>query len=96
LTLRRFLTRVPWWLAALWITTVAAALVNAYAGEWTNVACLAVIGLLSVYSEALHQQLTDVTADRDDLARHVDRLKARLVRRSVITAALYPRADWED
>jgi hypothetical protein len=90
-----FLRRAPWWLVALWLVTAAALTLNAYAGEWVAVASLFTIGVLSVYSEALFQRLTDARRERDDLARHVDRLIDRMVRGSVLNAARNPRADRE-
>jgi hypothetical protein len=95
-TLRHILRRAPWWLAALWVLTIAAALARAWVGDWLAVLVLVVIGWLSVYGEAQHQRATDAEADRDDLSRHVDRLNDRLVRGSVLHAARNPRADWED
>jgi hypothetical protein len=93
-TLRRFLHRSGW-LVPLWALTFAAALVNAWTGDWLAVLVLGVIGWLSVYGEAQHQRATDAEADRDDLARYTDRLNDRLVRLSVLDAARYPRADRE-
>jgi hypothetical protein len=90
-----FIRRAPWWLVALWLVTATALALNAYVGEWVAVASLACIGLLSVFSEALFQQLVDVRRERDDLAALSAKLGKRLVDADLRFYARNPRADWE-
>jgi hypothetical protein len=85
---RPFIRRAGLWLP-VWVLTIAAIAVNAWAGAWVNVALLLTIGLLSVNGEAQHQRATDAEAERDEARDDAIAYRLRL-------AARYPRADWED
>jgi general stress protein CsbA len=86
--LRPFIRRARW-VALVWVVALAAAAVNAYAGEWLLAAVALTLLGLSVYAEALHQRLVDAEAERD---RYLEKAIAYRLRLSVRR----PVARWED
>lgn len=95
MTLRTFLRRSGW-LVPLWALTFAAALVNAWTGDWLAVLVLGVIGWLSAYGESQHQRATDAEQLLADATAERDRYLDKAIAYRLRLPGGSPSAHWED